>query len=234
MSGEVTVWWADLDARDAESFEPLLSADELGRAAGLRFARDRSRFIAARGMLRALLGDRLGTDPARIEFAYGEHGKPRLADETGLRFNLSHSGPLLALVICGGREVGIDVEAISERVAAKGIARRYLPAEMAAEIGRRSGRQRTEEFFRAWVRQEAYAKGCGGGLELIGRAPGPSWTLVDLELAPGYAAALALRDDALLDGGEQLVADLPRVRHPAIELRQAGDVLRAGAAEPAG
>ena len=104
---------------------------------------------------------------------------------------------------------------------------------MAAEIAWRSGPERTEEFFRAWARQEAHAKGRGGGLELIGEAPGPAWTIVDLELAPGYAAALALGGGALLDDGEQLVADLPRVRHPGVEVRQVGEVLGAGAAEPA-
>ena len=233
MSREVTVRWADLDGFDPEALEPLLSGDELARGRRLRFARDRSRFIVARGLLRTVLGERLGSAPGAIEFAYCERGKPRLGSETGPRFNLSHSGPVLALALSEGREVGIDIEAIREGITAEGIARRYLPAGVAAEVGRRSGPERTEEFFRAWVRQEAYAKARGGGLELIGQAPGPDWTVMDLEIAPGYAAALALEGGALLDDCEQLVADLSRVGHPAVELREMGDVLRAGAPEPA-
>lgn len=232
MSAEPTVRWAELDGPASDSLAALLSPDERERAESLRFARDRERFTAARGLMRALLGDRLGLDPARIAFVYDEAGKPRLA-EGDLRFNLSHSAGLVAVAICEGREVGIDVEAIREDLFAEGIARRYLPAEMAAEIGRRSGSERTEAFFRAWVRQEAYAKARGGGLELIGEAPDPAgWTVIDLELAPGYAAALAIEGGGSLHGGEQLVADLARVRDAGVELHQVVHLIGAGTAEP--
>jgi 4'-phosphopantetheinyl transferase len=235
VSVAATVWWADLDECDPGSFEPLLSADELERAGKLRFARDRSRFIAARGLLRTLLGERLGTEPEGIDFAYGERGKPRLLGETGLRFNLSHSGALLALAVCEGREVGIDIEAIRQDLFAQGIARRYLPLEVAWEIERRSGDERSDQFFRAWVRQEAYAKGHGAGLELIGRSPAADgWSVVDLELVDGYAAALAIGGGVLLDGGQELVAHLTRVGDPRSELDQVVDLVLAGTAEPAG
>ena len=48
---------------------------------------------------------------------------------------------------------------------------------------------------RAWVRQEAYAKGCGAGLELIGESPN-GWSIADLDLIGGYAAALAVEGTA--------------------------------------
>jgi 4'-phosphopantetheinyl transferase len=230
-----TVWWANLDECDPGSFEGLLSGDELGRAGKLRFARDRRRFIAARGLLRTLLGERIGIDAERIEFVYGEHGKPRLAAETDLRFNLTHSGVLMALAVCEGREVGIDIEAIRPDLFAEGIARRYLPLEAAREIERRSGDERSEEFFRAWVRQEAYAKGLGVGLELIGRSPAADgWSVVDLDLVDGYAAALAIDGGALLDDRQKLVAHLSRVGNPGSELDQVVDLVLAGAVEPAG
>jgi phosphopantetheinyl transferase len=230
-----TVWWANLDECDPGAFEPRLSADELERAGKLRFARDRSRFIVAHGLLRTLLGERIGMEAERIEFAYGDHGKPRLAAETDLRFNLSHSGSLMALAVCEGREMGIDIEAIRQELFAEGVARRYLPLEAAREIERRSGDERSEEFFRAWVRQEAYAKGLGAGLELIGRSPAADgWAVVDLDLVDGYAAALAIDGAALLDGGQELVAHLSRVGDPGSELDQMVDLVRAGTAKPAG
>jgi 4'-phosphopantetheinyl transferase len=191
MNGDVTVRWGWLDGHDADGFETVLSPAELDRAASFRFARDRSRYVVARGLLRTLLGERLGIDPERVAFAYGEHGKPRLAEDTGLRFNLSHSNGLMALGLCEGREVGVDVEAKRDELFTTGIARRYLPARAADEIERRTGTERTAEFFRAWVRQEAYAKGRGVGLELIGESP-RGWSIADLDLAGGFAAAVAI------------------------------------------
>lgn len=191
MSGDVTVRWGWLDRHDADDFEPLLSPDERDRAASFRFARDRSRYVVARGLLRTVLGDRLEIDPKRVAFAYGEHGKPRLAEDTGLRFNLSHSKGLVALAHCEGREVGVDVEAERDALPTTGIARRYLPAQTADVIERHTGTERTAEFFSAWVRQEAYAKGRGAGLELIGESP-RGWSIADLDLAGGFAAAVAI------------------------------------------
>jgi 4'-phosphopantetheinyl transferase len=196
MTREVTVRWGQLDRYDADGFEPLLSHDERDRAASFRFARDRSRYMAARGLLRTLLGERLGVDPARIEFAYGEHGKPCLAGDTDLRFNLTHSDDAVAVALCEGREIGIDVEARRDDVFAEGIARRYLPSQVAMEIERRPEVDRAGEFFRAWVRQEAYAKGRGVGIELIGEKP-EGWSIADLELLDGYAAAVAVEGPAV-------------------------------------
>ncbi len=132
-------------------------------------------------------------DPRRVELILGERGKPRLADDsTDLRFSVSHSGDLVALAFCSGREVGVDVEARRNDLCSEEIARRYLPARVAKEIERRAGAERMAEFFRAWVRQEAYAKARGVGLELIGESPSAHWLITDLDLADGYSAAVAV------------------------------------------
>jgi 4'-phosphopantetheinyl transferase len=232
MSSEVTVQWGGLDDHGSDRFERLLSRDERDRAASFRFLRDRSRYVVARGLLRTVLGERLGLDRARIEFAYGEHGKPCLPDHTGLHFNLSHSAGMMALAISEGREVGIDVEAVREDLFAEGIARRYLPAQVATEIEGRPEADRSREFFSAWVRQEAYAKGRGAGLELEGQSPDPEdWTILDLDLGRGYAGALAIEGGGL-NGGQQLVADPAPFADPVVELDQVVDVLLARPAEP--
>lgn len=194
MTQTATVRWAVLDDRDPDSYEALLSTDERDRAALLH--RGRARFIVARGLLRTLLGEFLHADPAAVEFAYGERGKPRLAGAgTDLRFNLSHSEDLVALAFCRDREIGIDVEVVRADRSVEGIARRYLPPDTVSEIEGYPEAQRTEAFYRAWVRQEAYAKGRGAGLELIGESP-EGWWIADLNLIGGYAAALAVEGTA--------------------------------------
>jgi 4'-phosphopantetheinyl transferase len=192
MTGDgVTVRWGRLKDYAAEPFESLLTTDERDRAAAFIFERDRNRYVIARGLLRIVLGECLAEDPRRVRFAYGEHGKPRLAYDAELRFNLSHSHGVVAIALCEGREVGVDVEAQREGLDAEGIARRYLPAAVADEIELEAAPARSAEFFRAWVRQEAYAKGRGEGLALIGQQP-IGWCIADLELPDGYAGAVAV------------------------------------------
>jgi 4'-phosphopantetheinyl transferase len=194
MSSLAEVRWAELDRLDHAGFAALLSPDELSRAGAFISDLDRDRFVAARGTLRTLLGERLGRDPKAIKFAYGKRGKPRLADDSRLRFNLSYSRGIVALALCEGREVGIDVEVVRDGVSIERIARRYLPARATHHLGGCPDDDgRSLEFFRAWVRQEAYAKARGAGLEGIGEWPDPArWAIVDLDLRDGYAAAIAI------------------------------------------
>src|SRR3990172_7261193 len=94
--GNVHVWFAVLDLPDAplQKWIECISDEERGKAARFRFARDRKRFIAARAVLRSILGMCLDENPRRVSFRYGPHGKPELAEayETSrVRFNVSHS-----------------------------------------------------------------------------------------------------------------------------------------------
>lgn len=192
--GEASVRWARLEGAGAGRFEAALSPDERARAAKFRFDADRDRFVIARGLLRQILGERLGVSPERVELAYSEEGKPRLAQRgAALRFSLSHSRDAVVMAFCEGREVGVDVEQIRARRFSAEIARRYLPPADADEILRRTGEDQLREFFRAWVRMEAYVKARGRGLGLIGESPDPAlWSVFDLSFLDGYAAALAV------------------------------------------
>src|SRR5918997_1800881 len=88
----VHVWRADLglEAAYLRRLEQNLSADERGRASRFRSARDRDRFIGARGLLREILALYLNASPGRLSFGYSAHGKPFLAGEehSTLRFNV--------------------------------------------------------------------------------------------------------------------------------------------------
>ena len=71
---EVQVWQVDLEAirGDEPRWQKLLSSDEATRAARYHFLADRQRFVAARALLRTILGGYLATDPQRLTFAYSE------------------------------------------------------------------------------------------------------------------------------------------------------------------
>src|SRR3954451_813183 len=90
---EVHVWRAALDLPPAAvaDLRRLLAADEWERADRFYFEHDRLHFIAARGILRLLLGRYLRMAPEQLAFAYNPYGKPALAagpDPSRLRFNV--------------------------------------------------------------------------------------------------------------------------------------------------
>jgi 4'-phosphopantetheinyl transferase len=207
----VHVWRASL-AIESEVLRQLkntLSNDERARAQRFIFERDQNRFIAARGILRDLLGRYLRCAPSAIEFVYGPHGKPAIfsaAPRHPLRFNLSHSHELALIAISREREIGIDVEMIRSDFASEEIARRYFSLGESDELRRLPAELRTEGFFLCWTRKEAYIKALGNGLHIpldsfdVSLTPGlpaelrrvghSGWSLRSFLPYPGYVAAV--------------------------------------------
>src|SRR5437899_1889794 len=79
--GVAQVWRASLDSpsQPAEQLAEVLAPDEQRRAERISTEQGRLRFIASRALLRQLLSQYLGCDPAGLRFVYGPHGKPALA-----------------------------------------------------------------------------------------------------------------------------------------------------------
>lgn len=194
---EVVASRLDLDPGAVAALTGWLHDDECRRAGRFRLARDRRRYVVARGLLRTLLAARLGTHPRAVEFSYGAHGKPRLAPGSAvedLHFSVSHSGDLALFAFSRGREVGVDVEAVLPMRDADAVARQFfsrseLGAYRALEPGAREA-----GFFTCWTRKEAYLKALGGGLQspLSAFDAPPGWSLDSFAPAPGHTAALAV------------------------------------------
>ena len=191
--GEIHVWRASLstDKTTLRSLESTLAGEEKTRAARFIFEQDRDRYIAARGILRDLLGKYLRRAPASIEFVYGPYGKPDMASAASrpeIRFNLSHSHGLVVVAIGREREVGVDVELIRPDFASEAIAKRYFSAKEIDELSKLPAELRTEGFFLCWTRKEAYIKAKGDGLQI----PLDSF---DVSLSPGRPATLSAIDE---------------------------------------
>jgi 4'-phosphopantetheinyl transferase len=204
-----------LEAAYLRRLEQNLSADERERASRFRFARDRDRFIGARGLLREILALYLKASPRRLSFGYSAHGKPFLAGEerSTIRFNVSHSFDAMLLAVAHMREVGVDVEGVRNNgVAVEEIAETVLSEPEKRALARFGGEDKRANFLRFWTRKEAYIKADGRGVSLpleridvsapegrvavLDEATGewrtcPRWELRTLAPAPGYVAALA-------------------------------------------
>jgi 4'-phosphopantetheinyl transferase len=215
---EVHVWRAALERTPSlmQDLHRNLAADERARAARFYFDRDRDHFIAARGVLRDILGRYLNRAPEGLSFDYGPYGKPALAGDPGvalIRFNVSHSQGLALYAVTRVGDVGVDLERVRLNLAITEIAERFFsPREVAALRALPPAEQRPA-FFRCWTRKEAYIKARGAGLSTplnefdVSLAPGepaallgirsnpserPCWSLQDLDAGTGYAAALAV------------------------------------------
>ena len=214
---EVHVWRASLDVGEARAraAEQVLDDAELVRAGRFLQELHRSRFLVGRAALRVLLGRYLGVAPRDVALVYGEHGKPRLASESGgphpLRFNLSHCGGVALLAFALGREVGVDVERPRVGLDAEGIAERFFSRRESAELRALPVGQRSSAFASGWTRKEAYLKGLGSGLArplagfsvslaaAMATDPVPleddaaeGWEIRVLDPGEGYAGALAV------------------------------------------
>ena len=213
----VHVWRADLglEAAYLRRLEQNLSADERGRASRFRFARDRDRFVGARGLLREVLTLYLDASPGRLSFDYGAHGKPFLAgkEHSTLRFNVAHSLDAMLLAIAHMREVGVDVEGVRNiSPAMEEIYETVLSEPEKQALARCGGEGKRTKFLRFWTLKEAYIKADGRGVSLpleqidvsspegrvavLDEATGewrtcPRWELRTLAPVPGYVAALA-------------------------------------------
>lgn len=151
-----------------EFFQPeCLSPDEKHRLGKIRSAVAQRRFVVSRGVLRQILGSVLNTDPEKITLDFGPHGKPGiLKPKTDWRFNISHSGDVVLVVLACGFEVGVDVERIRSIGNTKAIVRRYFTA---SEIDRHESlpdREQAAAFFSTWTRKEAFLKMTGQGVSV--------------------------------------------------------------------
>ncbi|MGH7550253.1 MAG: 4'-phosphopantetheinyl transferase family protein [Gemmatimonadota bacterium] len=218
---EVHVWRISLSSVDLERARGMLSEDERRRAARYRFPTHRRRFLAARAGLRAILALYLDLDPAAVDLTAGPTGKPRLADNPGLEFNLAHSGDIALVAVTRGRPVGVDVERMRRGIPYERLAERFFAPSEVAALRSLPPPIRSAGFFACWTRKEAWLKASGHGLEgglpsalprfAVSVEPDPiaiavtlsgrpdeaaRWSLVDLRVGSGYAGAMAVQGPA--------------------------------------
>ena len=146
-----------------------LSAAERERAGRFHHMSDRWEFVLGRVMARHLLSQRCGVAPEDFQFVENAHGRPEIAHPAAAcerRFNLSHSGGLVACVIGETRQVGVDVERLDRPPVDPRVIQRYCsPGEQAA-LASMPDTLRHERFLELWTLKESYVKARGTGLTL--------------------------------------------------------------------
>ena len=208
--GELHVWHGSLNLPEALhcDLEARLTPEEQQRAAKFLTSQAREHFVAARGILRQLLGAYLGIRAEEVAFRYGPHGKPSLArgHDSRICFNASHSGGMGMLVFAEEREVGADLEQMRADAGGMEIAARFFSQEEKAELAKLPPELRNEAFFRCWTRKEAYVKARGEGMGIplesftvrfaddreqqMVDETGRRWSCYGIELPRGFTGAV--------------------------------------------
>jgi len=212
--GDCQVWWSRPGVPAADLLR-LLAPAERRAAARLRYPPARHGYLLAHATARAVAGALTGQPPAAVRLhatcrhCAGPHGRPRIAG-TGLRLSLSRTAGRVAVAVCHGLDVGVDVE--REALCGRTIPVRALSAAERAVLLAVPEPARLGTFIGYWTRKEAVLKATGDGLvvapaELTVSAPAVppavlAWparprphtpvSLVDLHPGPGYRACLAV------------------------------------------
>lgn len=216
---EIHVWRAALNLPEVaiERLCGFLASDELDRMKRYSTSTARARFVAGRGILRAILSRYIGISPEQIRFGYGFYGKPFLAlpqpDEAqSFNFNLSHSSDLALIAVARSRKVGVDVERLQPELAYERLARRFFTHSEQHSIFAKPPGLQLYAFYQIWTLKEAFLKAKGDGLsqslekfgvDLRSRQDVNSvgqthtqfmegWSLLPLSPGSSYVASLAI------------------------------------------
>ncbi len=154
-------------------YESLLSADECKRYQRFFFEPDRLTFLVAHALVRTALSSYSPTLPAQWSFRFNRYGRPEIdaaGGSSSLRFNLTHSGDLVACVVSKTIACGIDVESMRPVENLMRLARAVLAPQELEELRSRPPGERLAHFYEYWTLKESYIKARGLGLSLPLRA----------------------------------------------------------------
>jgi 4'-phosphopantetheinyl transferase len=220
----IHVWAAPLNGvpESLEKFTATLSPEEKERAQRFKLDKLRNRFIAGRGTLREILGHYLQIKPLDLRFAYSANGKPMLAEklaDSGIHFNLAHSGDLAVVAITRVGEIGVDVEQIRPIKNVEDLVARFFSSRENEQFQKIPADEKPAAFFNLWTRKEALLKATGEGIT-------GSLKLVEVSFLPGTPARLlAISGDAPKAGRWRLQELLPAIGFTGAVAIEARDVV---------
>lgn len=123
-----------------------------------------NRSLSAGCLLYQALCERLGVsleEGRSFEIGYEKEGKPYLEKESGIYFNLSHSGEYVSCAVADA-PVGVDIQ---QKVKIKStIAERFFTNADNQKLSACSKEEREDMFFRMWSVKESFVKFTGKGM----------------------------------------------------------------------
>lgn len=122
----------------------------------------REQHEAAVKLLKNVLYDCYGIRYEEKTLLEGKHGKPYFEDKS-VCFNITHTKGLVACMICGNSETGIDAEPV--RSGREKTVRKFMTQKEREHFEALQEPEKTEYLFRIWTLKEALAKAYGTGID---------------------------------------------------------------------
>jgi 4'-phosphopantetheinyl transferase len=212
----IDIWHGNVANEDQHSqrYWCMLDKIEQAHAGKMKNPVLRNRYIGIHGRLRELLGQILNQAPEQIDIKKTVFGKPYLAEDPELVFNLSHSGSTFLIAVANHCQLGVDLEYFKSRVDFPGLVNHCFAEEEILYWSRLPDARKTSEFYRFWTRKEAFAKAVGRGLALglkqcvvnpekpdeflripIDYGSAANWRVFDIDLGKDVCSALVADKD---------------------------------------
>jgi 4'-phosphopantetheinyl transferase len=173
LTTQAHLWYcpvAEVDVSGARAaFEAQLSEEEMARYQRFRFDKDKDLFLVSHVFLRQILTYYTGIPREKLMFTVNAYGRPELVKYgrlKQLRFNLSHTDGMAALIVSDAAECGVDVERFGRMNDLEAIAQRFFSAAETQELFALPQEEREQQFYAYWTLKESYIKAKGKGLSI--------------------------------------------------------------------
>jgi len=148
----------DLTQNEFDTLLPLVSPEKRARIKKLRFFRDALNCLLGDVLARIEICRAANLNNSQLTFSTNAYGKPFLANNPGIHFNVSHTGNYVACILAD-EPVGIDIELI--KPADPKIAERFFAPDEKAYIASNGS---MASFYEVWTKKESRIKWEGIGL----------------------------------------------------------------------
>jgi len=215
---------AQLEGGTGAQFFGLLSENEKARVSRLKNRTVAEGWVIAHGILRLVLGQLLQIAPQKLKFEENRYQKPFLSypSNSGISFNISHSGSLLLIGLAREKQIGVDLEVIDAARDFSAIAPLvFSPMEQGLLA---HSRYPLQDFYALWTAKEAILKAAGRGFSFPPRQvqltiKNTALTIVNLPVALSKDSACAL---ASFQPGKDYAAAVAILNEPSSDLHIMG------------
>lgn len=143
----------------------VLDKETVKKAEWFKFEEDQNKYILCQGILRLLLADYLNLETSEISISRQKKGKPFVANQNPVFFNMSDSGNICVYAFTLVGELGIDIEKKRNLPDIDELIQKNLTMREIEYI-RKKPSEKLNIFFRLWTIKEAYLKAIGEGMRL--------------------------------------------------------------------